>query len=35
MGAYSDVEDGYMVNPEFALNCVRKVIKASIKEIYM
>lgn len=32
MGAYSDVEDGYMVNPEFALNCVEKVIKASIKE---
>ncbi len=32
MGAYSGVEDGYLVNPEFALKTVEKVIKASIEE---
>ncbi|WP_029904981.1 glycoside hydrolase family 5 protein [Prevotella sp. 10(H)] len=32
MGAYDGVEDGYLVNPEFALDCVEKVIKAGIKE---
>lgn len=32
MGAYNGVEDGYLVNPEFALKTVEKVIKASIEE---
>jgi len=32
MGAYEGVEDGYLVNPEFALNCVETVVRASIKE---
>lgn len=32
VGAYNGVEDGYLVNPEFALKTVEKVIKASIEE---
>lgn len=32
MGCYNGVEDGYLENPEFALNCIEKVIKAAIEE---
>lgn len=32
MGAYEGVEDGYLVNPEFALDCMETVVRASMKE---
>ena len=32
MGVYKGVEDGYLENPDFALNCIEPVIRAAIAE---
>lgn len=32
MGVYPGVEDGYLENPDFALDCLQPVVRAAIKE---